>query len=154
MISSIRKFNYYLIILLFGLQICIVFSQVIWRFIFNDPFSWSEELARYLQVWIILFSTAVCIEKSRHLSVDYLKNNINPNVRRYLQLLCYTMVSVFSISIIIFGIQFILTVGYQKTSAIQLPIGYVYLAFPIAGIHMFLETIIIIKKIMTQKFKY
>ena len=127
---------------------------MIGRFIFNNPFSWSEELARYLQVWLILFSSTVCIQKSRHLSVDYLKNNINPNVQRLLKLLCYFMISIFSISIIIFGIQFILRVGYQKTPAMQLPIGFVYMAFPIAGFHMFLESIIIIKKIIADKFKY
>ncbi len=152
MIFLIRKLNYSLIIILFAVQICIVFSQVIWRFIFNNPFSWSEEIARYLQVWIILFSSSVCIEKSRHLSIDYLKGNISKKFQKLLHIISYVMISVFSISIIVYGIQFIMRVGYQSTPSVQLPLGIIYIAFPIAGFHMLLESLIILKNIFNNKY--
>jgi|TARA_Y100000758_G_C15693024_1_gene290294 TRAP-type C4-dicarboxylate transport system permease small subunit len=49
--------------------------------------------------------------------------------------------------VIVFGIQFIVLVGAQKTPALQVPIGLVYFAFPIAGIHMFFESLIIMIKV-------
>ena len=150
MISLIRKLNYYLIIILFGGQVCIVFSQVIWRFIFNNPFSWTEEVARYIQVWIILFGSPVCIQKSSHLSIDYLKDSISLGVRKLLQFISYVMISLFSVSIIVFGIQFILKVGYQNTPATQIPLGFIYMAFPIAGILMLIESLIIINKTFSK----
>lgn len=151
MISFIRKLNYYLIIILFCGQVCIVFSQVIWRFIFNNPFSWTEEVARYIQVWIILFGSPVCIQKSSHLSIDYLKDSIGLGLRKLFQFISYLMISIFAVCIIIFGIQFILKVGYQNTPATQIPLGFIYIAFPISGTLMLIESLIIIQKNFTKQ---
>ena len=83
----VRKINYHLIIFLFSIQVLVVFSQVIWRFVFNDPFPWSEELARYLQVWIILLTSTVCIQKSKHLAVDYLTHRLSFKLQRLFKLI-------------------------------------------------------------------
>ena len=79
----VRKINYHVIIFLFSVQVLVVFSQVIWRFVFNDPFPWSEELARYLQVWIILLTSTVCIQKSKHLAIDYLTHRLSFKLQRF-----------------------------------------------------------------------
>ena len=53
--------------------------------------------------------------------------------------------------VIIFGIQFILVVGAQRTPALQIPIGCIYFAFPIAGIHMFFESLIVMIKVANTR---
>ena len=44
---------------LFGAMVVACTAQVIWRYLFNDPLVWSEELARYLFVWISYISAWV-----------------------------------------------------------------------------------------------
>jgi len=143
----VRKINYHLIIFLFSIQVLVVFSQVIWRFVFNDPFPWSEELARYLQVWIILLTSTVCIQKSKHLAIDYLTYRLSFKLQRLFKLISMLGITSYILVVIVFGIQFIILVGAQKTPALQVPIGLVYFAFPIAGIHMFFESLIIMIKV-------
>jgi TRAP-type C4-dicarboxylate transport system permease small subunit len=143
----VRKINYHLIIFLFSVQVLVVFSQVIWRFVFNDPFPWSEELARYLQVWIILLTSTVCIQKSKHLAIDYLTHRLSFKLQRLFKLISMLGITSYILVVIVFGIQFIVLVGAQKTPALQVPIGLVYFAFPIAGIHMFFESLIIMIKV-------
>ena len=60
-LQPVRKAVYVAVVSMFALQVIVVFAQVIWRFVLNDPCSWSEELARYLQVWIVLLAASVCI---------------------------------------------------------------------------------------------
>jgi len=147
----IRMINYHLIIFLFSVQVLVVFSQVIWRFVFNDPFPWSEELARYLQVWIILLTSTVCIQKSKHLAIDYLTYRLSFKLQRLLKLISMLGITSYILVVIIFGIQFIVLVGAQKTPALQVPIGLIYSAFPIAGIHMFFESLIIMIKVKNAR---
>lgn len=147
----IRKINYHLIIFLFSVQVLVVFSQVIWRFVFNDPFPWSEELARYLQVWIILLTSTVCIQKSKHLAIDYLTYRLSFKLQRLFKLISMLGITSYILVVIIFGIQFIVLVGAQKTPALQVPIGLIYSAFPIAGIHMFFESLIIMIKVKNAR---
>ena len=146
--APVRKINYHLIILLFSIQVLVVFSQVIWRFIFNNPFPWSEELARYLQVWIILLTSTVCIQKSKHLAIDYLTHRLSFKLQRLFKIISMVGITSYILVVIIFGIQFIVLVGAQKTPALQVPIGIIYFAFPIAGIHMFFESLIVMIKVV------
>jgi TRAP-type C4-dicarboxylate transport system permease small subunit len=147
----VRKINYHVIIFLFSVQVLVVFSQVIWRFVFNDPFPWSEELARYLQVWIILLTSTVCIQKSKHLAIDYLTHRLSFKLQRLFKLISMLGITSYILVVIIFGIQFIVLVGAQKTPALQVPIGLIYFAFPIAGIHMFFESLIIMIKVKNAR---
>jgi TRAP-type C4-dicarboxylate transport system permease small subunit len=148
---AIRKVAKLAIVVIFGLQVVVVFSQVVWRFVFNNPFSWSEELARYLQVWLILITSAVCIRKGRHLAIDYISHRVSFRVQRFFKLTWLVGIMGYLLVVIVFGIQMITVTGGQTTPALQVPIGLVYLAFPITGIFMLLETFIVLARVINAR---
>jgi len=149
--TPLRKFTYIAVTVLFGSQVIVVFAQVIWRFVFDSPFSWSEELARYLQVWLILLMSAVCIRKGRHLAVDYVTHNLSFELQRVFKLISLLAILAYVIVVIVFGIKMIAVAGAQKTPAMQIPIGIIYLAFPITGTFMFLETLVAFVKVVNAQ---
>jgi TRAP-type C4-dicarboxylate transport system permease small subunit len=136
-----RKVVYVAVVSMFALQVVVVFAQVIWRFVFNDPFSWSEELARYLQVWIILLASSVCIHEGSHLAVDYLVHYLPFRHRKNLALLVTVLMMVFVSVLIVAGIKMILTARAQASPALNVPVGAIYLVFPVAGTLMLLESL-------------
>lgn len=77
-----RAFTYALgtvCVLLFFVMIISVFGQVIMRYVFASPMSWSEELARYAMVWQAMLAAALCMQRDLHLAllpVDALPNRI------------------------------------------------------------------------------
>ena len=147
----IRKLVRIIIISLFAVQVLVVFSQVVWRFIFNNPFSWSEELARYFQVWLILLMSSVCIRKGKHLAIDYMTHALPYMYNKILKYIIMVFIMFFTCVVIIFGIHMIIVTINQKTPALHLPILVVYLAFPVAGLLMFLETLILFLKLGSTK---
>ena len=143
----VRKLARIVIISLFAVQILVVLGQVIWRFVFNNPFSWSEELARYLQVWLVLLTSSICIKKGRHLAMDYLTHFLPFKYNKILQIIIMAFIMFFTLTIVIFGIHMIVVTINQKTAALGVPIGVIYLAFPIAGLLMFSESLILTLKL-------
>jgi TRAP-type C4-dicarboxylate transport system permease small subunit len=141
------------IILLFAVQVLVVFSQVVWRFVFNDPFSWSEELARYLQVWLILLASSVCIRKGRHLAVDFATHVLPFRINKILKQIIMVCIMGFTWILIVFSVQMILITIHQITPAMRVPILVVYSAFPVAGICMFMESLIVFLKLVGVKGK-
>ncbi|MCK5569750.1 MAG: TRAP transporter small permease [Spirochaetes bacterium] len=150
-LASVRKLVKIIIISIFALQVLVVFSQVVWRFIFNNPFSWSEELARYFQVWLILLMSSVCIRKGKHLAIDYMTHALPYMYNKILKYIIMVFIMFFTGIVIIFGIHMIVVTINQKTPALHIPILVVYLAFPIAGLLMFLEALILFLKLAGTK---
>ena len=119
-----------------------VFAQVVARYVFNQPPTWTEELARFCQVWIILLASSICLRKGSHLAVDYLGPALAPGVRKAVALFTGLLIALYSAVVVIWGVR-LMMIGFVQTSpAMQLNMGLVYLVFPIAGGLMLLESIV------------
>jgi len=130
-----------MVIVVFATIVVVVFGQVVSRFLFNAPFSWSEELARYLQVWLIMLGSATCLRKGLHLTVDYAIHSLPQGIKRNLQLLSITAILFFLGVVFVSGISLIAATLNQRTPALQMPVWVVYLAIPVGSLLMFLEAV-------------
>ena len=54
----------------------LVFTQVVSRYIFNSPISWTEEMARILFVWICFMGTFLALKTKGHIAIETLLNTL------------------------------------------------------------------------------
>jgi len=139
------------VVLLFAAIVVVVFAQVVSRFVFNAPFSWSEELARYLQVWLILLASAACVRRGLHLTVDYAVHSLGPRLERAMRLLALAGVIFFLGVVIVSGIALIGATANQTTPALEIPIRVVYLALPIGALLMLLEALALGREMLAKR---
>lgn len=131
------------IVTLFAVLTMAVFAQVVARYVFNQPPTWTEELARFCQVWIVLLASSICVRKGSHLAVDYLGPALAPGARKAVALFTGFLIAIYSAVVVIWGVR-LLMIGFVQTSpAMQLNMGLVYLVFPIAGGLMLMESILV-----------
>ncbi len=149
----IRKATENLIISLFAALVCVVFIQVVSRYVFNQPPAWSEELARYLQVWIILLTSPLCIRKGSHLAVDYFSHKLNVSAQRKLDILIGLFITVFVLVVTIFGIRLMIVGRFQISPAMGIPMSVVYAVLPLSGMLMLRESITKTWALIKQKEK-
>ena len=57
---------------LFWLMCTVVFLQFFTRYVLNDSFAWTEEIARYVLIAVIYVGTAMCVRRNRHIHVDFI----------------------------------------------------------------------------------
>ncbi|MCY4159305.1 MAG: TRAP transporter small permease [Bacteroidetes bacterium] len=114
-----------------------VLWQVFTRFILGNPSSWTEELARYLMIWVGLIGAAYAAGRRMHLSVDLLPNALSGNRATTLRIVIESFVLLFAVTALFAGgirlVWVMLTLG-QTSASLQLPLGYVYLAVPLSGL--------------------
>ncbi len=130
--------------------------QVFTRFILRDPSSWTEELATFLMIWVGLLGGSVALNRGAHLGIDYFMLKLPARKRLYTQVLVFSSVAVFSLLVLVIGgIQLvqITLMNNQISPALELKMGYVYLALPISGfflvfysVELLVETIIALAK--------
>jgi len=142
---TIDTFLEYILVFLMGISVLNVLWQVITRFLLNNPSSYTEEIARFLLIWIGLLGAAYGIGKKIHLAIDVLKQRLSEHYRIRIDILINSFVILFSILVMIVGglTLVILTFElHQISAALQLKLGYVYLAVPLSGIIMALYSLL------------
>ena len=122
--------------------------DVIWgvftRYITGEQAKWTEELARYLLIWVSLLGAAVGFRSKSHLGIDLFVNALAPEVRRWVTFLAYIAVLFFAGVIFIFGGSLLVhnTFAMQQTTpALGIPMAYVYLSVPVSGCFIVLFTL-------------
>lgn len=141
-LNVLRRTIQLVIILMFAVLIVTVFYQVLGRYLFNAPPSWSEELARFLQVWIALLASALCIQQGMHLGVDYLLHAVPPRGRALLEILVHVLVSGFLLLLLVQGIKILDVAAVQSSPAMGINMWYAYLAVPVGAALMLLESVL------------
>lgn len=126
-----------LLVGLMGVMVIDVTWQVLTRFVLANPSSFTEELARFLLMWIGLMGAAYAYRKHSHLSLDLLLQSAS-NTRKVILLRIIHCVSfTFAATAMVYGgTQLMaLTLSLKQTSAsLGVPMGYVYSCIPLSGI--------------------
>src|SRR4051794_38099884 len=57
---------------LFWVMCALVFVQFFTRYVLNDSYAWTEELATYCLIGVVFIGAAMCVRQDRHIQVDFL----------------------------------------------------------------------------------
>ena len=115
----------------------VVFLQVVSRYVFNYPFDWPEELARYLFVWVALLGAALALRRGAHFSIDALVKRLPAAWRRIVPLLIHTSLGIFTLIVSVKGFQLALRVREQLSPGMEVSMTYAYLSVPVSFAIMF-----------------
>ncbi len=118
--------------------------QVITRFILKNPSSWTEELATNLMIWVGLLGAAVALNYKDHLGIDYFVGKLPEIKRLWTEVFVYICITFFSVFVMFIGGLKLVSITFrfgQLSPAMKLPMGYVYLAVPVAGIFLAIYSI-------------
>lgn len=121
-----------------ALVVCVVW-QVFSRYVLNQPSTLTDELARFLMIWVGLLGAAYTVGAQRHLAIDLLAMTLPPRRQALLSVIINLLIFIFAGSVIVTGgvklIEKTLSTS-QVSAAMQIPMGYVYLILPLTGIMM------------------
>lgn len=123
--------------ILMCLMVIDVTWQVLSRFLLEKPSSFSEELARFLLVWIGFFGAAYAYRKYAHLGLDIFTSKLEGRSRVSVDKLGDWVSLIFVSVVMIFGgfkIMLLTLELNQLSAALQIPMGYVYSVVPISGV--------------------
>jgi len=112
----------------------IIFAQVISRYVVGKPFTWSEELGRYIFVWMSFLGMAVAVKEGSHVALDVILQKLSGYKKKILITINNVMVLLFGVIVTYSGIRlFYIGIG-QSSPTLRIPMQYIYLVIPISGI--------------------
>lgn len=152
--SRIDLFLEWTLSILLGIMVLDVFWGVITRYILDSQSSWTDELARYLLIWLSILGAAYASGKKLHIAIDLLPQYLNERNQKILDIVITTVVLLFAITVFLIGGLRYVYISFelgQTSPALKLPIGFVYIVMPISGLficyYKLLDLVVIIKNL-------
>ena len=125
------------LVLLMILIVLTVLWQVFSRYVLNSPSSFTDELARYLFIWIGIFGAAYASGQQTHLAIDILPQKLNKQNKLKLRIGINLLIVLFSLTVLVIGGGNLVYVNYdlgQYSAALDVPLSFVYSVVPLSGI--------------------
>jgi len=135
--NKVDRILEYLLVALFTIMLLSVLWQVFSRFLLKTPSTITDEISSFGLIWVGLLGAAYATGKKLHLSIDLLPDSMVSKRKKFFDGFVSMAVGIFSLMVLVIGggrlcwITF--TLG-QKSAALEIPLGIVYLALPLSGI--------------------
>ena len=125
--------------ILLVLMVLFIFLQIVSRTFFSTSFSWTEEVARYMFIYVVFLAAAVAFGSKAHISVDILYMKVKKTYRKLLCVISALCVSLIGGLFLVEGLTLVQKTMVQASPGLGIKMGYVYIILPVAGALMILN---------------
>ncbi len=120
---------------LFAAMFLVVVLQVIGRYVMRNPFIWTEELARFLYVWLIFFGSATLIKGYEHITIDFLPRKLSSQGQKIYKVVIDVLAFVFVLLMVLGGIKMMRNSGNARLpSNPNIKLAYMYLSMVVGSL--------------------
>jgi len=135
-IKALKKSSFVEVILaiLVGLLCVIVFLQVFSRYLLNFSLAWTEELSRFILIWVILLGGAIGIKRHSNFAIDIITNKFSKKIREKLEFFLNIILFIIIFDVFFLkGIHLSIMTYDQLTPALHIRMSWIYSALVVSG---------------------
>lgn len=101
-------------------------TQVVARYVFRKPISWSEEWARLALIWLAFIAAAFVMAEGRHIAVDVVSSRLSARGKLWLECISSGFVAGACVLLLLGGFRFVWRVGLVGSPALGIPMSWWY----------------------------
>lgn len=120
-----------LVILLILALVAVITLQIVSRGFFTAV-SWSDEISRFLLIYLSMFGAALAYNRGTHISIRLFHDKLPERGARVMDTIIHCLSLVFFILLFQYSIVLITRQRFQVSGALQLSMQYIYAAIPVS----------------------
>jgi len=128
----------FLLVVLVAMLVASVAWQVFSRYLLADPSPWTEELARFLLIWVGMLGASYAFSTKAHLGLELLPEKLaGKPAAKLLKLFTLFVVAIFAVAVLVIGGGSLVMLTWelkQYSAVLEMPISYVYSVLPLTGV--------------------
>ncbi|WP_022819777.1 TRAP transporter small permease [Fusobacterium russii] len=145
LVDFLDKLEEIVLVIMFALMVLVIFGQVIMRYVFNNSLSWSEELGKFLFVWISWIGISIGAKRKEHIKITMFVDKCSARNALICEILSEIVVFGICAVTAYYGIELVISQAHINFAGIKISMSWGYLAVVIGCIVMMLRNLIIIK---------
>ena len=119
----------------------VITLQIISRVLFSAV-GWTEEVARFLLVWITFLASTLAFQRGRHIAVTFAVDALPLHVRRLVRLAALAVVLALLIALMAVGYRYMQVQSFQKSASLRISMTYIYAVMPVCAAIMAWYTLV------------
>lgn len=142
------------LVIILGIMVINVTWQVLSRYVFQSPSSFTDELSRYMLIWLGMLGAAYVAGKNEHLAIDILPQKLTGKSKMKLMVFIQLIILAFVVPVMVIGganLVYITFVLEQKSATLQVPLAYIYAIIPMSGLLIVYYQLSNIKLLLVNK---
>ena len=133
-LGGLHRLLTWLMVATVAILIIPVTLQIISRYTALIPsWIWTEELSRFLFIWMVMLGAMIGIREGTHFEVDVWPD-LAPRPAALLRIVSHVFVLVFALVFVWWGIEFVRFGWDQRSELAELPMTFIFAAWPVAGL--------------------
>ncbi len=142
-VKGLRAVATWVVVACFVYMILAVLAQVLGRYVFNYSISWTEETAKFAQIWVVLIGAGITMRRGLHVAVDVLAALLPLNLARVLMVVVAAGCLWF-LGIIVYGSLPLIELGwmFETSPVLQVPMWTIYLCLPLGAFYFGIEIVL------------
>lgn len=149
--EKLNKITEKVVAVLLAAMAIVVFLQVIFRYVFHASLPWSEELSRYILVWLTFLSASIAVRRNAHIGVEAVVNFLPLKAKKAVKSIAYLLTFILFIILIYYGGKVVQITMHQMSPAMRIPMGYMYAAVLVGAclmtLHLFVRIFVLDREV-------
>ncbi len=138
------------LVAIMSLMVINVLWQVFSRYLLANPSSFTDELARYLMIWVGVLGAAYVAGKGNHVAITYFSEKFSQVNQKRVRVIINLIVLSFALfGMLVGGLRLVYVTLFleQLSPALKIPLGVVYAVIPLSGLLIIFYKILDLKKL-------
>ncbi len=155
--KKITKTLEYVLVVIFVLLVIDVLWQVFTRYFIGKSSSFTEEISRYLLIWLATLGTAYSRSYKGQMAIDFIFQKFSTHKQWVVNFIIEGSIILFAFFVMIVGginLMFITLKLGQYSPSLHLPMGAVYSVVPISGVLILFFSIYHIRNYISDRSKF
>lgn len=137
----LNKLEEFFIVLFMSIMIINVSLGVFYRYVLNNPLTWTEELARYLMIWFAFIGMSLALKEEMHVGISIFIDLLPTKLKIVVKVLGNILIMVFLLFLLRYSINHLRIVRIQTSPALGIKMIWAYISVTIGAVLMILENI-------------
>ncbi len=141
-VDALRQAREVVVMVLMAILVVVVVTSVFYRYVLVSPLTLSEEVGRYLMIWVGFLAASIGIQQGMHVGIDFVFQWVRPGTAVWLRRVARALTAVFLLIVTVYGFMHVVNLWDQWSPVLQFRMTWPYLAIPVGSLLMLLELVV------------
>jgi len=128
----------------------LVFLEVLFRYVLDQPLDWSEEMSTFAFAWMCLLGASVGLRYDEHPRLDIFFSRFPESAQKIARIIINFAIIFMLVVLLVYGYKLTVMMKMQRTAALGYSVSFVYAVLPISAlimlVHIIVQTIALFRR--------